>query len=444
MNEMAPALPPVNVLLVDDQPQNLLALEAVLGDLDLRLVTASSGAAALGCLLKDDFAVILLDVYMPGLDGLETAALIGERERSRDTPIIFLTAAGRGDDLVARGYQQGAVDYIVKPINPAILRSKVAVFVELYRKRAQVTRQAAQLAGLNAQLEERVRERTVELEHTVKDLQQQIAERQRVEAERAALLLREQAARHEAEQAVRIRDDFLSIASHELKTPITALHAALQTLERATRQGLGGDLVPERVQRLLEIIDLQDKRLIKLVNDLLDVSRISAGRLQLELEEVDLTAIVDDVVERFHEEIVLSGCPLQVEAAGPVIGLWDGSRLEQIVTNLLTNALKYGAGQPVTIALSADATTARLVVTDGGIGIAAEHLERIFGRFERVASPNHYGGVGLGLYIVHEIVAALGGTVGVVSAPGQGATFTVALPLRVGAAQSSPTRALSR
>lgn len=274
------------------------------------------------------------------------------------------------------------------------------------------------------------------MERTVKDLQQQIAERQRVEAERAALLLREQAARHEAEQAVRIRDDFLSIASHELKTPITALHAALQTLERATRQGISGELAPERVQRLLEIIDLQDKRLIKLVNDLLDVSRISAGRLQLELEEVDLTAVVDDVVERFREEIVLSGCPLQIQAEGPVVGLWDRSRIEQVVTNLLTNALKYGAGQAVTIALSADATAARLVVTDQGIGIAAEHLERIFGRFERVASPNHYGGVGLGLYIVHEIVAALGGTVGVVSAPGQGATFTVALPLRVGATQT--------
>src|SRR5919202_2190790 len=155
---------PVRVLLVDDMPQNLLALEAMLGDLGLALVRAQSGAEALRQVLQDDFAVILLDVLMPDMDGLETAALIRARERSRDTPIIFITAAGRDEDLIARGYALGAVDYIVKPIHPAILRSKVAVFVELFRKTAQVREQAAALARLNEELEERVRERTAQLQ----------------------------------------------------------------------------------------------------------------------------------------------------------------------------------------------------------------------------------------------------------------------------------------
>jgi PAS domain S-box-containing protein len=164
---MAPGQPDraaVRILLVDDTPQNLLALEAMLGDLRLDLVRAESGAEALRQVLQDDFAVILLDVLMPGMDGLETAALIRARERSRDTPIIFITAAGRDEDLIARGYALGAVDYIVKPVHPVILRSKVAVFVELFRKTAQVREQAAALARLNAGLEERVRARTAQLQ----------------------------------------------------------------------------------------------------------------------------------------------------------------------------------------------------------------------------------------------------------------------------------------
>jgi len=176
---MAPLQPDpaaVRILLVDDKPQNLLALEALLGDLRLDLVRAESGAEALRQVLQDDFAVILLDVLMPGMDGLETAALI--RSRSRETPIIFITAAGRDEDLIARGYALGAVDYIVKPIHPAILRSKVAVFVELFRKTAQVREQAAALARVNADLEEQVRARTAQLQAA-----QAAAERERARLE---------------------------------------------------------------------------------------------------------------------------------------------------------------------------------------------------------------------------------------------------------------------
>jgi signal transduction histidine kinase len=425
---MPPQPPTARVLLVDDKPQNLVALEATLSNLQLDVVKAGSGEEALRYLLKDDFAVILLDVRMPGMDGLQTAGLIRGRERSRDTPIIFITAWGSDDDLVTRGYSLGAVDYIVKPIHPHILRSKVAVFVELFRTTAQVRQQAAQLAGLNEELEARVTARTAELQRTVKDLRQQIAERKRAEAERAQLLVREQAARCEAERAVRIRDDFLAMAGHELRTPLTSLHGAIELL-RATRQGTLDASTPDRVQRILKIIEKQDEQLIKLVNNLLDVSRLSEGRLELELEEVDLSAIVYDVVECFREEIARARCRLDIHAQPHVVGVWDRSRLEQVVTNLLMNALKYGAGTEVTVCVSADTTSARLAVADQGIGIAPQHLERIFGRFERAVAGKEYSGVGLGLSIAHDIVEALGGTIGVVSEPGRGATFTVELPL---------------
>jgi signal transduction histidine kinase len=411
-------------------PQNLVALEALLSNLHLDVVKAGSGEEALRYLLKDDFAVILLDVRMPVMDGLQTAELIRRRQRSRDTPIIFVTASALDDDLVTQGYSLGAVDYIAKPIHPHILRSKVAVFVELFRKGAQVRQQANQLAGLNAELEARVTARTLELQRTVKELKQQIAERKRAEAERAQLLVREQAARCEAERAVRIRDDFLAMAGHELRTPLTSLHGAIETLLRATRQSLLNAPTPDRVQRMLKVIETQDERLIKLVNNLLDVSRLSEGRLELELEEVDLSAIVYDVVECFREEIARARCRLDIRAQDHVVGVWDRSRLEQVVTNLLTNALKYGAGTQVTISVSADATSARLAVADQGIGIAPQHVERIFGRFERAVAGKEYSGVGLGLSIARDIVEALGGTIGVVSEPGGGATFTVALPLR--------------
>ena len=435
---MPPQPPTARVLLVDDTPQNLVALEAILSNLHLDVVKAGSGEEALCCLLKDDFAVILLDVRMPGMDGLQTAELIRGRERSRDTPIIFVTASGRDDDLVTRAYSLGAVDFIVKPIHPHILRSKVAVLVDLFRKGAQVRRQAAQLAGLNEELEARVTARTIELQRTVKELKQQIAERKRAEAERAQLLVREQAARCEAERAVRIRDDFLAMAGHELRTPLTSLHGAIETLLRATRQGLLDAHTPDRVERMLTVIEKQDERLIKLVSNLLDVSRLSEGRLELELEEVDLSAIVYDVAECFREEIARARCRLDIHAQPHVVGIWDRSRLEQVVTNLLMNALKYGAGTEITISVSADTTSARLAVADQGIGIAPQHLERIFGRFERAVAGKEYSGVGLGLSIARDIVEALGGTIGVVSEPGSGATFTVELPLRAMALPAPP------
>jgi signal transduction histidine kinase/tetratricopeptide (TPR) repeat protein len=232
----------------------------------------------------------------------------------------------------------------------------------------------------------------------------------------------------EEQEAVRRRDDFLSIAAHELKTPLTSLQLHLQGLMSQVRQ-TAQTLPPERVANKLESANLQTQRLGRLVNELLDISRVAQGQLLGKLEDVDLVALVRGLIERSREALARAECPIELYASGSVVGKWDAMRLEQVVGNLLTNAMKYGAGKRIQVTLESDATHARLRVRDEGIGIAPEDAERIFERFERAVSVRHYGGFGIGLWLVREIVQALGGTVQVESALGQGATFTVTLPL---------------
>lgn len=538
---------PVNILLVDDRPENLLALQSILGDLGHALVMAHSGTEALKCLLQQDFAVILLDVQMPGMDGFETAELIRSRDRSQHTPIIFLTALDRSDARMFKGYSVGAVDVLFKPFMPEVLRSKVAIFVDLYRKTLEIQRHAEHLEG-------RVRERTADLEAANAALQAEVGERRRAEAAlryqldlngaitnntaEALFLMDAQGCttfanpaaeamfgwqasellgnmlhdqlhyRHpngspypveicplrkvfhsgealrnhedvflhrdgrpvpvycsnvpivvdgqitgavlsvsditdrkraeqererlyrEAQEAILARDEFLSVASHELKTPLTALQLQLQMLDRAAHKG-GAQLTPDRVIKKLKQADQQVQRLADLINDLLDVARIRKGQIEVRLAEGDLAQMVRDVAGSFEEQAALAGCTLELDVDGPIEACWDRVRVEQIVTNLLSNAIKYGPGKPVEVRVEADAEAAQISVRDYGIGIAPEHLERIFVRFERAVSADHYGGLGLGLYIVRQIVEALGGTIRVASEPDQGSTFTVTLP-RVG------------
>ena len=248
-------------------------------------------------------------------------------------------------------------------------------------------------------------------------------------ADRVALSVDNVLLFREARQAVAQRDEFFTVAAHELRTPTTSLKLNVQSLLRGARRGEAGQL-PASLMAKLENVDRNAGRLNALVNELLDVTRIHAGRLRLDLEQVDLTALVQDVAARFELPATQAHSPIHLELSGPAVGAWDRLRLEQVVTNLLSNALKYGAGKPVRLRVSADATCARLVVRDEGIGIAPESLPRLFGRFERAVSERHYGGLGLGLYITRQIVEALGGSVSVVSAPGAGATFTVELPLQ--------------
>lgn len=230
------------------------------------------------------------------------------------------------------------------------------------------------------------------------------------------------------EQAIAVRDTFLSVASHELKTPLTPLSLRLQAVGAAAAAQPDSPFV-RKVQRYVETADKQLLRLTALVDDLLDVSRIMAGRLHLRHEDVELAAIVEDVASRYEPQAAQAGSRLELQLQ-PVVGQWDALRLEQVVTNLLENAMKYGAGKPIRVTLSSDGVDARLVVADQGIGIAAEHLPRIFQRFERAVSDRNYAGLGLGLYITKTISEALGGSVHVESEPGRGATFTVVLPLR--------------
>lgn len=387
------------VLLVDDQPADLAALERYLAPFSLDLVTAGSGEEALERFRGTDFALVLMDVRLPGLDGFETARLLKEHGAVRHVPLIFLTGT-MGEEVAANGYESGGVDWLRKPVDPNVLRAKVRVFVEMHREREQLWRQQAAL---------REREREVLESRSLK-----------AEAEREQLVV-------ELREAVRLRDEFLSVASHELKTPLTPLALRLQLLH----QKLGRN-EPSEVERLrthVEAAQGQLRRLTALVDSLLDVTRISGGRLTLRREEgVNLAAVVREVLSGFEAQAARASCPLDLEAPARVVGQWDVLRLEQVVTNLLSNALKFGAGGTIHLRVEQEGAWARLSVRDEGIGMSEDVLARLFGRFERGVSERHYGGLGLGLFITQQVVRALGGHIHVRSAPGLGSTFTVDLP----------------
>ncbi|GEL69902.1 sensor histidine kinase [Myxococcus virescens] len=246
-------------------------------------------------------------------------------------------------------------------------------------------------------------------------------------ARRASLALDHARQYHEARQAIRAREEFLAIASHELKSPLSALQLQVQNLRTALERS--PDAVPwERLHRGLDLVGRQAKRQAKLIDALLDVSRIHAGRLELNPEPLDLGALVREVAERFEPELAGAGTHLTLTLPLEAHGHWDRLRLDQVLTNLVSNAMKYGRGNPVQVALSSTETHVRLDVRDAGIGIPPEHLSRLFHRFERAVSGRDYSGVGLGLWIVREVVEAMGGHVTVSSELGVGSTFTVVLP----------------
>ncbi len=684
-----------NILVVDDKPENLLAVEATLERLGQRVVRARSGQEALRAVLHDDFAVILLDVQMPTLNGLETASLIKQRERSRYTPIIFLTANDHEMNGVMRAYEQGAVDILFKPFHPDILCSKVAVFVELFNQRERLREQEEQLrrqareqaareeaetqqrrldalfeempavigvlrapdqvyvlanaqlhalhhgrplvgrtaraahpelasTGLLARLDEvfatgrpfavsdqpvpdastaggtryfnfafkpmmsegqvdsvilfatevteqvlarlenarlfeaerRGREQLALLaeagatlassldhettlpvvarlavpalgdygffevldedgllhragfahrnpdraslleraprpalsypdEHPVAraiargeaqlipDVTDEFLRRITTDAEQLArirrlaprsivcvplvsrrtsvgalmlvfaeskrthtkddLHLAEEIARRaamavdnarlfkESQDSIRLRDDFLSIASHELNTPLTPLKMQIAML----RRGIGGTDTAAK----LAMADRQVDRMAKLISRLLDVSRIVGGRLTLDAEPVNLLGVLREVVAQFQDEASKAGSALRLHAESDAVGTFDRMRVEQVLVNLVTNAIKYGSGKPIDLDLEVTNGRARIQVRDRGIGIEPRMQARIFDRFERAVSSRHYGGFGLGLWIARQIVEASGGKIAVESKPGEGSVFSIELPL---------------
>ncbi len=387
------------VLVVDDQPADLAALERHLAPFGLNLVKASSGEEALEHFGTGDFALVLMDVRLPGLNGIETARRLHEHLTPRRVPLIFLTGAASEEESVATGDETGAADWLRTPVDPRVPRAKVGVFVSLHREREALRhREGALYARLREALERRSRQ---------------------AEAERERLVV-------ELREAVRLRDEFLSVASHELKTPLTPLALRLQLMS----QGMEADEPDlERLRAHVKTAQGQVRRLGGLVDSLLDVTRITGGRLTLRREEgVNLAALVRDVAASFAEQAARVGSPLELSVPARVVGHWDVLRLEQVVTNLLSNALKFGAGGTIHLSVTQEEGQARLSVRDEGIGMSAEVLARIFGRFERGVSERHYGGLGLGLYISRQVVQALGGHIHVESAPGRGSTFTVELP----------------
>lgn len=439
----------IRILLVDDRPENLLSLEALLSPLGHTLVRAGSGREALKVLLSHDFAVILLDVQMPGIDGFETAELIRGRERSQNTPILFLTAVNTDENHVFRGYEVGAVDYLLKPIVPRVLLSKVSVFVDLYKKNLKVSQQAAQLEQTVAELEReigrrqlseealraardglelRVRERTADLSAANEALRHEVAVRQRAEHELAEALGREQAARHEAEAAVRVRDHFLAVASHELKTPLTAIYGNVQLLRRRLAQD---ERVEERNRRSIEVAVDQTARLSRMIEMLLDISRIQTGMLTISRAPLDIGRVLQRVVqeleaglERHRIELALGDGPLVIEG--------DELRLEQVLHNLINNAIKYSpGGGRVGVCAERHNGHVRIGVSDQGIGIPEGAVPFIFQHFYRAdnAERRNIEGMGIGLYVVHEVIALHGGQITVSSQEGEGSTFTITLPI---------------
>jgi signal transduction histidine kinase len=412
--------PRARILIVDDLPEKLLVYRTLLEDLDAQIVEAHSGTEALKRVLEGEFAVLLLDVNMPDIDGLETANLVRRHKNGRHTPIIFITSYA--DEMqTARGYELGAVDYILSPVIAPVLRTKVRVFVDLYEARVA-------LALSNQELETRVTDRTGELQKSNERLQAEIAERLRAEAEREALLAREKVLRAEAEELSRLKDEFLATMSHELRTPLNAIFGWI-TLLRTRR------LDEATQERALETIERNARAQKRLIEDLLDVSRIVTGKVALELVTVDPRRVVEAALETMHPAAQAKGLkivPLLDIGAGTVRG--DFARLQQIVCNLLSNAIKFtDTGGQVEVCLARRNGEVEISISDSGQGIKPEFLPLVFDRFrqEDGSISRRHGGLGLGLAIVRHLVELHAGSVDAQSAgEGKGAKFLVRLPGR--------------
>jgi len=427
---------PVDILLVDDHEENLLALEAILTHESYNLVRARSGREALREVLARDFAIILLDVAMPDLDGYETASIIRQRDRSRDTPIIFLTANYRTDTHVFRGYSVGAVDYIFKPFSPDVLKSKVAVFVELYNKREALKRHSEALQRAHDQLEDRVRARTREIATANEALRAEIAERERIEQERLELLERDQRARAEAESVNRLKDEFLATLSHELRTPLNAILGWSHLLTT-------GKTNPATSQRALNVIRNNAMAQSQLIEDILDVSRIISGKLRLGVRAVDLAEVIDAALDSVSPAVEAKAIIIErdLEPLEPIAG--DPDRLQQVFWNLLSNAVKFTPREGrVTVRLRREGDDAVVSVEDSGIGISPDFLPYVFDRFRQAdgSATRRHGGLGLGMAIVRYLVELHGGTVRAESeGENRGTKFTASLPIRIPEIATDPT-----
>jgi signal transduction histidine kinase len=380
----------IDILLVDDEARNLDVLEAILADPVYRLLRAQDADRALRLLLENDVAAIVLDIKMPGVSGLELAQMIKNTKRFRETPIVFLTAYLIEDQHVIAGYDAGAVDYLTKPVNAQILRHKVAVFAELFRK-------TRELAELNENLEERVKERTAELE--------------RSEAE----LLK----------AAYQKDEFLAVLAHELRNPLAPLRTGLDLLLRRKEPGPATD-------RTLALMDRQLVHMVRLIDDLLDISRVSRGALELKKETIDLGLLVESTIESCRALFEQRDQRLSLHLTPDIEVVADATRVTQMITNLLTNAAKFTPRQgQITVDLVREPGQAIIRVADSGVGIPADQIDRIFNMFVRIdrsANPTEPG-LGIGLALSRRLAEMHGGSLTAASpGAGHGATLSLALP----------------
>ncbi len=540
----------VDILLVDDRAENLLALEAILEPLDQRLVRAQSGEAALRCLLEHDFAVILLDVQMPHMNGFETARLIKARARTKFIPIIFLTAISKEDEYVFKGYSVGAVDYVFKPFQPEILRSKVNVFVELYRQQRRISeqeqrlresqRQELELRHMRELLQSEARFReiftsamdaivvfdsdgnialanaaaegmfatsaaeavggtikrffpsgisgdtvanlcttaneqrgdpgkpgrvvaphaftgrrangeTFPIEASVscldtlagrtytlivRDISDRVRHEQELKRQADSLAhstwelkeLNEELQRRqfELERAMTARSRFYASMSHELRTPINAV-LGYSTLLLERIYGPLNDKQAEGVERTQKAA----RHLLELVNDVLDLSKIEAGKIDLRLQPVEFPTLIEDLFVTVRPLADQHGSALSLELSrnAPIKIVSDPRRVRQILLNLLSNAIKFGRGQPVHVRCLANEDGGVIIeVIDGGVGISDDDRERVFHEFVQIGKTQLQDGTGLGLPISRRLAELLHGSLTVESTLGEGSTFRLQLP----------------
>lgn len=384
--------PQVNILMVDDEPANLIALEATLEGLGQNLIRAKSGTEALRQVLENDFAVILLDIQMPGLNGIETAAAIRERERSRHIPIIFLTGMDKTGEMMFQGYSAGAVDYLVKPIQTDVLLAKVGVFIELAQARQKLhlevlerTRVAMEISQLNQALEEKNRElvdRSAQLQETVQELER-----------------------------------YSYSISHDMRAPLRAMKGYADILIEEAAPGMTAEH-----QAFLQKIASAAKRLDRLIEDVLSYSLLS--RSKFTLTPIDADQLVREIIEQYPG-LQPPEADIRIEGRLPMV--WANEAiLTQCISNLLGNAIKFVPPQVtprIVVRASVEGEEATLWFEDNGIGIAPRDLDRIFGIFVRVHASESYQGTGIGLSIVRRAAEKMGGKVGVESTLGEGSRF---------------------
>ncbi len=386
---------PVYFLLVDDREANLVALEALLQREGLKCLKAHSGLEALELLLNYEVALALIDIQMPGMDGFELAELMRGTERTRRIPIIFLTAGQSDQQRRFRGYETGAVDFLQKPIEEDALKSKAGVFFELFRQRQEVARQRDELAQMiqtNSRLLEESRQAT-----------------------------------HALQEADRRKDEFLATLAHELRNPLAPILNTIQVLRLNSSQH-------EDPSSLYEIIERQVQHMVRLVDDLLEVRRITGGKIQLQLELLDVAEVVRNAIETSRPLMTQGKHEFALTPSEhPLFVLGDPVRLTQVIANLLNNAAKYTPeGGRIELISTREGDAAVIRIRDTGLGVPPEMLDKVFDMFTQINRhlKRSQGGLGVGLTLVKRLVELHGGSVAVASeGEGKGAEFTVRLPL---------------